>query len=135
MKSLVMSMFLFTNAISNALAQAFTALSDDPLLVWNYGSVAIIAFVVGILFWISHRKLDKEEDRLNMLPQGHLQNRATVDIEVEDKSLGYPTARSHEIRRSREIRGSHEIIDEKGASEPGPHPATEIRQDEIIRAA
>jgi len=72
MRSLVMSAFLFTNAISSALAQAFTSLSDDPLLVWNYASVGIIAFVVGIAFWISNRNLDAEEDQLNSLPVGHV---------------------------------------------------------------
>ena len=89
MRSLVMSLFLFTNAVASALGQAFTALSDDPLLVWNYGSVAIIAFVVGILFWIAHRKLDADEDRLNMLPTGHLSKKSAADIEAEDHKLGY----------------------------------------------
>lgn len=72
MRSLVMSMFLFTNAISSALAQAFTPLSDDPLLVWNYAVVAIIAFVVGIAFWFSHRGLDAQDDQLNRLPIGKI---------------------------------------------------------------
>jgi len=62
-----MSIFLATNAISSAIAQAFNPLSDDPLLVWNYATVAIIAFVVGILFWFSHRNLDAEDDSMNMV--------------------------------------------------------------------
>lgn len=65
MKSLVQSLFLFMNAISSAIQQGLTALSTDPLLVWNYGFVAILAFIGGNLFYISHRSLDKEEDELN----------------------------------------------------------------------
>jgi len=92
MRSLVMSMFLFTNAVSAALGEAFvcesscvlrlcgwlvadcfcsrTALSTDPLLVWNYTAVAILAGVTGIIFWLSVRKLDEEEDALNTLSEG-----------------------------------------------------------------
>jgi len=71
MRSLVMSINLFTNAISSAIAQALVSLSEDPLLVWNYGVVAVLAFAGGVLFWITHRKDDKEEDAMNMLPDSH----------------------------------------------------------------
>lgn len=40
------------------------------MLVWNYGVVAVLAFVGGILFWLSFRKLDKEELALNRIPDG-----------------------------------------------------------------
>lgn len=79
MRSLVMSVQLFTTAFSAALAQAFTPLTLDPLVVWNYGAVAIISFVTGVLFWIAYRKMDKEEDQLNMLPTGHLGNAAQAE--------------------------------------------------------
>ncbi|KAG9234747.1 putative peptide transporter ptr2 [Amylocarpus encephaloides] len=72
MRSLVMSIALFTNAISAAIGEAFVSVSLDPLLVWNYGSMAVIAFVGGCGFWLTFRSLDKEEDHLNMLPVGHL---------------------------------------------------------------
>lgn len=68
MRSLVTSVFLFMNAFSSAIAQGLTGLSEDPLLVWNYGVVAILSAVGGIGFWLANRKLDKEEDALNMLP-------------------------------------------------------------------
>lgn len=45
-------------------------MSTDPLLVWNYGTVAVLAGVTGIVFWFSVRKLDKEEDALNNLAEG-----------------------------------------------------------------
>ncbi len=67
MKSLVMSVNLFMSAISAAIGQAFTPLSDDPYLVWNYTAVAIIAFAGGVAFWFCFHHLDGEEDRLNML--------------------------------------------------------------------
>lgn len=68
MRSLVMAVNLFMNAISAAISQAFVALSEDPLLVWNYAIVAILAAVGGCHFWVAHRGLDKDEDKLNMLP-------------------------------------------------------------------
>ncbi|KAL2810336.1 POT family-domain-containing protein [Aspergillus granulosus] len=67
MKSIVMSVNLFMSAISAAIGQAFTPLSDDPLLVWNYTVIACIAFVGGIAFWFCFRHLDTDEDKWNML--------------------------------------------------------------------
>jgi len=73
MRSLVMGVFLFTNAVAAAIGEAFTALSTDPLLVWNYGAMGCIAGIGGIMFWWSFRKLDTEEDKLNNLATGHLE--------------------------------------------------------------
>ena len=70
MRSLVMSVYLFTNAVSAAVGQAFVSLSADPLLVWNYGSMAVLAAVAGTLFWIHFRHLDAEEDALNNVGEG-----------------------------------------------------------------
>jgi POT family proton-dependent oligopeptide transporter len=67
MRSLVMSVNLFMSAISAAIGQAFTPMSGDPLLVWNYTTVACIAAVGGIAFWLCFRHLDSREDELNML--------------------------------------------------------------------
>ncbi|RAQ68142.1 oligopeptide transporter [Aspergillus flavus] len=67
MKSLVQSIYLFMHAFSSAIQQGLTLLSTDPLLVWNYGFVAVLSFIGGNLFWITHHKLDKEEDELNSL--------------------------------------------------------------------
>ncbi|KZL67796.1 peptide transporter ptr2 [Colletotrichum incanum] len=67
MKSLVMSVNLAMSAVSAAIGQAWTPLSEDPLLVWNYASVAIIAFVGGVAFWFCFKHLDGEEDELNQL--------------------------------------------------------------------
>ena len=48
------------------------ALSSDPLLVWNYGVMGVLSFIVGCLFWWSVRDLDAQEDRLNNLDAGHV---------------------------------------------------------------
>jgi proton-dependent oligopeptide transporter, POT family len=81
MRSLVMSLYLFTSAVSAALGQAFLPLADDPYLVWNYASVAIIAFVMGLAFWFSHRNLDAQDDALNNLPGGTVRENRT-DVET-----------------------------------------------------
>jgi len=71
MRSLVMSVALFTNALAAAIGEALVPLADDPLLVWNYMVPAILAFVGGCMFWLQFRQLDADEDKLNMLPEGH----------------------------------------------------------------
>ncbi|KAI5782814.1 MFS peptide transporter [Pyronema domesticum] len=75
MRSLVTAVFLFMSAISSALGQALVTLAEDPLLIWNYGVVAVIAFLGGIAFWMQNKRIDKEEDVLNMLPQSDFHGR------------------------------------------------------------
>jgi len=79
MRSLVASFALFMTAISAAIGEAFVPLSTDPLLVWNYGSMAVISFVAGVAFWFFYRQLDKDEDKLNMLPTGHMGTQQQAD--------------------------------------------------------
>lgn len=81
MRSSIQAFALFTNAVSSALGQALTALSEDPLLVWNYGSVAVIAALGGLGFWMTFRNADKDEDMLNNLKQSSFQGRGTGDEE------------------------------------------------------
>ena len=75
MRSLVMSVFLFMSAISAAIGEAFVSLSEDPLLVWNYGVMAVLAFVAGCLFWLQYRHLDEQEDELNHLADGQYEEK------------------------------------------------------------
>jgi POT family proton-dependent oligopeptide transporter len=82
MRSLVMSYNLFMSAISAALGEAFVTLSADPLLVWNYGVMAVLSFIGGTIFWFQYRKLDADDDRLNQLPSGHVV--VSKDIEEVD---------------------------------------------------
>ena len=72
MRSLVQAFALFQTAIANAIGEALVALSADPLLTWNYTVFAVLSFVGGVLFWLSHRNLDRDEDLLNQLPTGHV---------------------------------------------------------------
>jgi len=88
MRSLVMAVFLFTSAISSALGEAFVSLSTDPLLVWNYGVMAVLAGITGVLFWLSVRNLDAQEDILNNLGEGHV---AVAPQVAFDKDLAYPS--------------------------------------------
>ena len=67
MRSLIMAVNLVMNAFSSAIAQALVALSEDPLLVWNYGVVAVLAFIGGVAFWICFHKLDADEDKWNLI--------------------------------------------------------------------
>lgn len=75
-----MAVNLFMSAISAAIGEAFVSLSADPLLVWNYGVMGVLAFIGGVCFWFQYRTLDHEEDHLNMLPTGHL-NAHNKDVE------------------------------------------------------
>lgn len=72
MRSMVQSVALFMNAISSAIGFALVSLADDPLLVWNYAVVAILAVFGGCMFWLQMRHLDGQEDELNMLPKGEV---------------------------------------------------------------
>jgi POT family proton-dependent oligopeptide transporter len=85
MKSTIQAIALSTSAVSAALGQAFVSLSEDPLLVWNYGSVAVIAMAGGIGFWLTFRKADKEEDALNQMQESkYLGNKKPDDIETSE---------------------------------------------------
>lgn len=71
MRSLVQAVALFMNAFSSALGQALVPLAEDPKLVWNYMTVAILSFVGFVGFWATNYKHDKEEDKMNALPEGY----------------------------------------------------------------
>lgn len=82
MRSLVMAAFLFMSALAAAIGEAFVPLVEDPLLVWNYGSMAVLAFFAGIGFWFTFRKLDKEEDELNNIEGGHFNESHPVEDQI-----------------------------------------------------
>jgi POT family proton-dependent oligopeptide transporter len=87
MRSMVQAVALFATAFAAALGQAFTGVSEDPLLVWNYGIVAVLAAVGGILFWIQFRGLDREEDALNELPEGRVMHERVGEEESQMKKI------------------------------------------------
>jgi POT family proton-dependent oligopeptide transporter len=85
MKSTIQAIALSTSAVSAALGQAFVSLSEDPLLVWNYGSVAVVAMIGGIGFYLTFRKTDREEDAMNnMKESSYLGNQKPDDVEHVD---------------------------------------------------
>jgi len=81
MRSMVQAFALFMTALASAIGEAMVPLSTDPLLVWNYGAFAVISFGAGILFYLQFRDIDREEDKLNNLPTGHIgTHQQAVDI-------------------------------------------------------
>jgi POT family proton-dependent oligopeptide transporter len=82
MRSTVQAIALFTSAVSSALGQALVGLSEDPLLVWNYGAVAVVAMFGAIGFHLTFRKADAEEDALNNLQDSKYLGRKRDDEEV-----------------------------------------------------
>ncbi|KAH8601630.1 putative peptide transporter ptr2 [Bisporella sp. PMI_857] len=87
MRSTVTAIALFMSAISAAVAQALVALSEDPLLVWNYAAVAVVSALGGIWFWLSNRSIDREEDTLNNLSLGKIlaREKEAADNEQEQQ--------------------------------------------------
>ncbi|CAI6273979.1 unnamed protein product [Periconia digitata] len=83
MRSLVTSYWHFMSAFSAALGQAFVSVSEDPLLVWNYGTVAVLAFLACIGFWFHQRPTDKREDAFNMLADTTYVGRKKKDVEED----------------------------------------------------
>lgn len=62
MKSIVMSLFLFTSALGNALNFALVPFTVNPELLWMYTSLAIMVLVVGIVFFLFFRNEDKKQE-------------------------------------------------------------------------
>ncbi|KAI0537493.1 POT family protein [Xylaria digitata] len=83
MRGFITGIFWFAQAFSAAIAQAFVPLSTDPLLVWLYTTVAIIAAIGGLLFHFVFIKLDKEEEALNALPDSVFKGSRNQDEDFE----------------------------------------------------
>ncbi|KAH6604252.1 hypothetical protein Trco_007698 [Trichoderma cornu-damae] len=66
LKSVVLALFLFTTALSSALAEILIPAIVDPHLIWAWAGPAIALFAQTIIFWVRHRKLD---DDVYMLEQ------------------------------------------------------------------
>lgn len=67
-------------------------------MVWNYGSVAIIAMIGGIGFYWTFRDADKEEDALNLLKESTF-----IGIEGADPES---TAEIHHVRDEKNEKGA-----------------------------
>jgi POT family proton-dependent oligopeptide transporter len=64
MKSIIMSFLLFTSAIGSALNFALIPVTVDPKLLWMYTSLSIVAFLIGIIFYITFRNEHKEQQHV-----------------------------------------------------------------------
>ncbi|QDS75396.1 hypothetical protein FKW77_002916 [Venturia effusa] len=106
MRSLVAAFALFMTAISSAIGEAFVPLSTDPLLVWNYGAMAVVSAVAGVCFFFFYRELDKEEDRLNMLPVGRMGTKAQA-LDLEARRTG-GSAHGGALRQAESTTSVHE---------------------------
>lgn len=67
MKSFIMSLFLFTNAIGAAIGIALSTVAVDPKLIWMYVGLAVATILTGILFWFCFRSYNKVEDEMNAI--------------------------------------------------------------------
>jgi proton-dependent oligopeptide transporter, POT family len=51
LRSVISALFWLTIAVAAAICIALGAVSQDPYLVWMYGSLAVVGFVAGLLFY------------------------------------------------------------------------------------
>lgn len=94
MKAVVMSIFLFQNAISSAIAQAVIPAIQDPTLIWVWASPAICLFVVSVLFFLRYRKLNSDEF-------------------MTDEALAVDSASENEVEAPRGDSTSRSVVNEK----------------------
>jgi POT family proton-dependent oligopeptide transporter len=60
LRSLVSALFWLTIGIAAAICIALAPVSQDPYLVWMYGSLAIVGFVAGCALYVCFRKSFEE---------------------------------------------------------------------------
>ncbi|KAI8059137.1 POT family-domain-containing protein [Gongronella butleri] len=89
MKSIVMSLFLFSSAVASILQFALVSVNYDPKLVWMYTGIAVAAFICAILIWFIHGSNDKTDveqdaigrDQEELVKYQHHQNTAEYEAE------------------------------------------------------
>ncbi|RDB19891.1 Peptide transporter PTR2 [Hypsizygus marmoreus] len=70
MKSVVMAFSQFQTALSSALNFALVAVNVEQKFVWLFGSFAVTSWIVGTIFFLTFRNLDRREAELNSIGQG-----------------------------------------------------------------
>ena len=58
---------LFTSALGSVCDQAFVPLAKNPLFIWIYVIVAVIACVAALTFWLLYKHYNNEDDEMNGL--------------------------------------------------------------------
>jgi POT family proton-dependent oligopeptide transporter len=56
LRSFISALFWLMIGIAAAICIGLTPVSQDPYLVWMYGSLGIVGFVAGCVFYICFRK-------------------------------------------------------------------------------
>jgi hypothetical protein len=85
MKGLVMSMFLFSNALSAAIGEACTPSLNDPNLIWPFAVPAIVGFLLAVWFYYLYRHLDNDE-YIREGVSGENESANLVRPSIEDRS-------------------------------------------------
>ncbi|KAJ5805206.1 hypothetical protein N7474_011093 [Penicillium riverlandense] len=70
LRSVISALFWLTIGIAAAICIGLSPVSQDPYLVWMYGSLAIVGFVAGCLFFICFRKSDSLDPVAQRLFEG-----------------------------------------------------------------
>ncbi|TFB00742.1 Peptide transporter PTR2, partial [Trichoderma ghanense] len=83
LKSVVMSLFLFTTALSSALGEILIPAIVDPHLIWVWAGPAIALFAQTIVFWIRHHKLDDDVYMLEQETPSQSQAQLTQAADLE----------------------------------------------------
>jgi POT family proton-dependent oligopeptide transporter len=83
LRSFISALFWLMIGIAAAICIGLTPVSQDPYLVWMYGSLGIVSFVAGGVFYVSFRKsASLDPDALDIV-QGVEGNREEV-LQVAD---------------------------------------------------
>ena len=87
MRALVMSLFLFTNALSSALGEAVTPAIADPYLIWVWAGPAIGLFLLTVHFYFTYRSMDHDEF-MTEANDNVSQTQLTRGVSLEQTSYG-----------------------------------------------
>ena len=60
MKSIVVSLYLYTAAIGGVFNMVLIPVNIDPKLLWMYASIAIVTFVTAVIFVVIFRNEEKQ---------------------------------------------------------------------------
>lgn len=79
-----MSIFLFMSAVGSILELPYAPLAKNPLFIWIFIIVAIIASIATIVFWFFFKHLNEEDDQLNSLDKTSTNLPAPIDERQDD---------------------------------------------------
>ncbi|KAF1849646.1 POT family protein [Cucurbitaria berberidis CBS 394.84] len=85
LRSFISALFWVTIGIAAAICIALSPVSQDPHLVWMYGSLAIVGFVAGCLFFLCFRKDRKWASNAIILEAVHVDTNTNAAVGQVDK--------------------------------------------------